>query len=116
MEAIAKNVRKWDPSVQLSQDMDGILSSQADTRPDYLVFETFDMMQVHVCVNFMFYCNFVKASAASATDTHRTAASGMVYGALCCTLACTVIKAASFCLHTSDVVCNQKKTFKNFHF
>lgn len=52
MEAIAKNVKRWNPpSVQLNEGDD----SQSDTKPDYLVFETFNMKQVQF---FKQTCNF----------------------------------------------------------
>ena len=49
MEAIAKNVKRWNPPlVQSSEGDHNMDDSQSDTKPDYLVFETFDMMQVQI--------------------------------------------------------------------
>lgn len=62
VEAIARNVKKWDPSYQPSQVKDSIGEGstpppppalQPDTRAEYLTFETFDITQVlwyHVSV------------------------------------------------------------------
>ena len=55
VEAIARNVKKWDPSYQPSQVKDSISEGstpppppalQPDTRAEYLTFEAFDITQV----------------------------------------------------------------------